>query len=194
MDIQEANVIMAKLLKMEKNFYEENLAGRRPISIDSERIYQKNMSTFRYLQSQTREFGNVLAASPEFFDIMEPWVIYVTGKEGVSKESVNKTKKTADLDHLTDLASNLAINVKKFIRLCGYFICDMGAGEDGWDVGVRANERDSRELCSLLNEKFKEAINADLIRISRRFGQNKLPGLYDYDDAERVLMMYGDNL
>lgn len=192
MDVQEATITLARLMKSEKDFYETHIKARRPITEEDRKKSEDNLKKFEVLRATSKEFANILAGLPAFYDLMESWVVCVNGKGSVSKDTLIKYKETADLDGLIDLASNLGSTVKSFIRSSGYFITEMGAGEDGWDVNVRCNTKDAKELCLLLHQKFMDAINIGILTVSRRFCEHKLPGLYNYEDAERILQIYGN--
>lgn len=183
---------MAQFMRVEKDFYDRHLKARRPKNSNELKIIEELSRQFEIYRSRTREFANILAADPRFFDIIESWVVVVQGKESVSRKSMLQYQDSADVEGLINQASNLASSVKSFIRSTGYFITDMGAGNDGWDLGVRCKHKDAKELCSLLHRKFREAIGLNLISVSRRYGEHKLPGLYNYEDAERIIAIYGD--
>jgi hypothetical protein len=184
MDLQEATLTMALLMKEEYDFYDQH--SRPDVSMDV-----KDIKEFEWRRANTREFGNRLAANPYFFDVMESWVVTIIGKEGVNKESMDEAQKTADVDDLIDRASTLASSVKKHLRDNGYVICDMSAGEDGWDFGIRCTEKRSRALCMEIYQRYAKTIDLKLLSISRRFAGHMLPGLYTWDDAKKILGNYG---
>lgn len=192
MDLQEATLAMARFMKIEKEFYDRHLKARRPKDESELKIFEELSRQFEVYRSRTREFANILAADPNFFEIVESWIVVVQGKESVSRKSMLYYRDSADVEGLINQASNLASSVKSFIRSVGYFITDMGAGDDGWDLGVRCKHKDAKNLCSLLHRKYQEAIGLGLLVISRRFGEHKLPGLYNYEDAERIINIYGE--
>jgi hypothetical protein len=187
MDLQEATVTMAFLMKKEADFYEQH-------AIPDQKLTREDLKEFEWLKANTREFGNRLAANPYFFDVMESWTVVIMGSEGVSLDSMQETMKSDDVDDLVDRASSLAASIKKHLRDNGYVICDMGAGEDGWDVGVRCTDKQSRNLCTELLQRYTQAIDLGLLAVSRRFAGHMLPGLLNWDDAKRILLMYGDDL
>lgn len=187
MDLQEATIAMAALMWGEATFYREHLQDAKPESDEERKRYDTALREFEWLQSNTREFGNILAANPNFFSIMESWKVVITGKEGVSSESIEAAQKTADVDTLVDRCGNLAILIKDHVKAKGMIICDMSAGENGWDIAVRCSEKNSRLLCFDLHKRFFTAIEMELITISRRFAGHCLPGLYSWDDAPRFL-------
>ena len=194
MDLQEATYAMARLLVDEKKFYMEHLEvykEEEPEDPKERAVYRGKMREFDWQRANTREFGNKLAAYPNFFDVMESWHVYVLGREGASKESMQAAFKTDDVDDLIDRASSLAASIKTYVRNSGYVICDMGAGTNGWDIAVRCSEKKSRVICTDLHQRFNVALEMGLIHISRRFAGHTLPGLTSWEDAERVLRMYG---
>jgi hypothetical protein len=186
MDLQEATVTMALLMKKESDFYEQH-------AIPDISLTRENLKELEWLKANTREFGNRLAANPYFFDVMESWVVTVLGTEGVNTDSMKEAMGSADVDDLIDRASALAASIKKHLRDNGYVICNMGAGEDGWDIGIRCSEKKSRDLCVEIHQRYMQAIEMGLLTISRRFAGHSLPGLYSYDDAKRILLIYGDS-
>jgi hypothetical protein len=183
MDLQEATITMALLMKKETDFYEQHTTMSR-----------EDLKQLEWLKANTREFGNRLAANPYFFDVMESWVVTILGTEGVNTDSMKEALESADVDDLVDRASSLAASIKKHLRDNGYMICDMGAGEDGWDVGVRCTDKQSRNLCTELLQRYTQAIDMGLLAVSRRFAGHTLPGLHNCDDAKRILLLYGDSL
>jgi hypothetical protein len=187
MDLQEATIIMALLMKKEADFYEQH--GQ-----PGQTLTREDLKEFEWLKANTREFGNRLAANPNFFDVMESWIVTLTGTEGVNKDSMDEALQSSDVDDLVDRASSLAASVKKHVRDNGYVICDMGAGEDGWDFGVRCSDKKSRDLCVELHQRYIQALELGLLTISRRFAGHTLPGLYNWEDAKKIILMYGDSL
>lgn len=192
MDLQEATLALARFMKVEKDFYDQHLKARRPKNAEELKVLEELTRQFEIYRARTRQFANILAADSAFFDIVESWVVAVQGKEAVSRKSMVQYQDNADVEELISLASNLASSVKGFIRSAGYFIADMGVGDDGWDLGVRCTHKDAKELCNLLHRKYSKAINLNLLIVSRKFGEHKLPGLYNYEDAERIIRIYGE--
>lgn len=182
-DLAEATITMSYLLLAEKKFSESNPKGI--ISYESRLAYYK---------ANTAEYGNRLAAMPQFFDILESWLVTVIGKQGISSETMNEVVKTNDSDSMLERAGALATSVRDYFKTQDYTIRNIGAGEDGWDMCVRCTEKKSRTLCFDLQQRFQKAISLRLMNVSRRFGGHYLPGLYTYDDAERMLKLYGKNL
>lgn len=187
MDLQEATIAMAALMWGEATFFREHLQDAKPESDIELKRHKTALKEFEWLKSNTREFGNILAANPNFFSVMESWKVVITGKEGVCPESIERALKTSDVDKLIDYCGNLAIGVKSHVKGKGMIICDMGAGENGWDIAVRCSEKNSRLLCFDLHKKYFTAIELKLLTISRRFAGHCLPGLYSWDDAPKFL-------
>jgi hypothetical protein len=191
MDLQEATLTMALLMKEEYEFYEQHA---EPNKAAADGMDIEDLKELEWRRANTREFGNRLAANPYFFDVMESWVVAISGNEGVNKESMEEAAKSSDVDDLVDRASVLAASVKKHLKDNGYVICDMGAGETGWDFGIRCTENQSRALCMEMHQRYTSAIEMGLLSVSRRFAGHRLPGLYNWDNAKRFLANCGDNL
>lgn len=187
MDLQEATLAMAAFMKGEHDFFKEHLDGVKPETDEEISRYTTAVKEFEWLQSHTREFGNQLAADPNLFDIMESWRVVITGTEGVSKDSVKEALKTNDVDDLIERCGTIATNIKSYIRLKGLMVCDMSAGESGWDIAVRCSEKHSRMLCEDIYRRYNKALDMELIKVSRRFAGHCLPGLYNWDDALRLI-------
>ena len=187
MDLQEATLSMALLMRNERDFFNANLSdkstNRGPINTI--------IKEYEYLQSSTREFGNRLAANPNFFGVMESWKVYIIGKEGVSKESIMDAYKEDDVEKLLEKCGSMAVNIREYLQDKKHLICDMSAGEDGWDIAIRCTEHQSKLLCQELYKKYTRAIELELLVISRRFAGHCLPGLYSWEDAEKFLRIYG---
>lgn len=191
MDLQQATLAMALLMKKEKDFYKQFLDGYENRKDEN---YQQLIHQFEYIKANTREFGNRLAANPHFFNILESWSVTITGKEGVSDETMKESAQKNDADTLINKAGNLALEAKKFIKSQNLPIFKMSAGEDGWDISVLCTEKISRELCLNLHQRFFHAIQLKLLNLSRRFAGHNLPGLYNWNDAERILKAYGNDI
>jgi hypothetical protein len=194
MDLQELTLAMAQFMKAEKDFYDQHLKARRPKTDKEAEALLSLQRQLEVLRARTRQFGNIVAADPNLFDVIESWIVCVEGKGSVAKETLKSFEESADIDELIDRASNLGSSVKQFMRSAGYFICDMGAGAGGWDIGVRCTNKDSMDLCTVLHRKFRSAIDMGLLEISRKLGEHRLPGLYNYEDAERIIQIYGDTI
>lgn len=188
MDLQQATLEMARLLKKEKDFHTNHIS----ILKDDQEIPQETLKEFEKLRAITREFGNQIAAIPHFFNILESWKVNLSGKATLSQAALNEAYKDGDIDALVEKSGNLAIIVKDFIKKEGFYICDMGAGATGWDISVRCTEKQSKELCIRIFQRFNQALRMGLLVVSRRFAGHRIPGLYNWDDAERYLSFYGD--
>jgi hypothetical protein len=191
MDLQEATIAMAALMKGEADFFKEHLDEAKPETDEEKKRYGIATKEFEWLKSNTREFGNILAANPHFFGVMESWKVVIKGTQGVAKESMEEALKTADVDNLIDRSGNLAINIKRHVIEKGLIICDMSAGEDGWDISIRCTEKNSRLLCFDINKQFSRALEIEILSISRRFAGHCLPGLYSWNDAHNFLKICG---
>ena len=187
MDLQEATIAMASFMKGEALFYREHLENPLPRTVDEVERYAKAKKEFEWLQSNTREFGNVLAADPNFFDIMESWKVVIKGTDGVNPDSIKSALETNDVDDLVERCGSIASGIKDYIKSKGWMVCDMSAGEDGWDIAVRCSEKNSRLLCEDMYHRYHNAPQKKLITISRRFAGHCLPGVYSWEDAERIL-------
>lgn len=187
MDLQEATIAMAALMKGEADFFREHLDGAEPETEEEIKRHKTALKEFEWLQSNTREFGNQLAANPNLFDIMESWRIVITGKEGVCKNSIDEALKTDNVEDLIERCGTLASSIKEYIKVKGFQVWDMSAGEDGWDISIRCSEKHSRVFCEDIYRQYISAIEMRLITVSRRFAGHCLPGLYNYDDALRIL-------
>ena len=118
---------------------------------------------------------------------MESWRIVISGTESVDRGSIYEAKETDDVEDLLERCGSLASSIKAYVKGKGWMICDMSAGEDGWDIAVRCSEKNSRLFCEDVYRKFIFAINQKLITVSRRFAGHCLPGLYNWEDANRIL-------
>jgi len=191
MDLQEATIAMAALMKGEADFFKEHLKDANPVTTEEKERYATALKEFEWLQSNTREFGNTLAANPHFFGIMESWKVVIKGTQGVAKESIEDALKTADVEDLIDRSGGLASSIKAHIKDKGLIICDMSAGEDGWDISIRCTEKNSRLLCYDIHKNYTGALDLKILSISRRFAGHCIPGLYSWNDAYNFLKIYG---
>lgn len=173
---------MSYLLLVEKQ-YHDRYADR----IETE-PYKSRLT---YIRTNTAEYGNRLAAMPQFFDILESWLITVVGRQGLSTETLEESAKLDDAEGMMERTGALAVSVRDYFRSQGFIIRNMGAGEDGWDMCVRCTEKKSRSLCFDIQQRFQRALSLKLMSVSRRFGGHYLPGLYTWEDAKRMLELYG---
>ena len=188
MDLQEASLSMALLMQNEKKYYDENLNDTDSYSIEE---LHKKVKEFEWVKSNTREFGNQLAANPNFFGVMESWKVYILGTEGVNKKSIMEAHSKNNIEDLLEKCGSMAISIKNYLQDRKHMICDMSAGMDGWDIAIRCTDNQSRDLCQEMYKRFNHAINLKLISLSRRFAGHCLPGLYNWEDAEKFLKIYG---
>jgi hypothetical protein len=191
MDLQQATLTMALIMKKEIDFYRQFIKdlGDR---YDDKAIELRKQ--YEYVRANTREYGNRLAANPYFFDVMESWCVTVSGREGVSEETMQQAKRDQDAEAMIEKAGNLAGEVKSFLVSKDFPVAGMGAGEDGWDVGLLCTDKASKELCRDIHQRFAYPIKLGMLSVSRRFTGHCLPGLYTWDDAERILKAYGNDL
>jgi len=185
MELSEATITMSYLMLCEKHLHDK-YEGH----LDDEKVRQAYDARMAYLKANTTEFGNRLAAMPQFFDILESWLVTVVGRQGVSAETMDQAAKENDADGMLERAGALAISVRDYFRSQDFIIRNIGAGEDGWDMCVRCTEKKSRTLCFDLQQRYQKAVAMKLLSVSRRFGGHYIPGLYTWDDAERMLKLY----
>lgn len=184
-DLSEATVMMSRLMLYEKRLHDKYVG-----KLDDEKIKEAYDARMAYLKANTAEFGSRLAAMPQFFDILESWLVTVVGKQGISAETIDEVAKTNDPDNMLERTGALAVSVRDYFRSQDFVLRNIGAGEDGWDMCVRCTEKKSRSLCFDLQQRFQKALSLRLMSVSRRFGGHYLPSLYTWDDAERMLKLY----
>ena len=135
MDLQQATLTMALIMKKEIDFYRQFIKdlGDR---YDDKAIELRKQ--YEYVRANTREYGNRLAANPYFFDVMESWCVTVSGREGVSEETMQQAKRDQDAEAMIEKAGNLAGEVKSFLVSKDFPVAGMGAGEDGyWPANLK---------------------------------------------------------
>jgi hypothetical protein len=184
MDLQSATLSMAVLMKREYDFYNEHTEEIKSLDVDT-------LREFEWVKSETREFGNQLAANPNFFGVMESWKVYISGKEGVNRDSILKAHKEDNVEDLFEKCGSMAVSIKNYLQDKKHMICDMSAGEDGWDVAIRCTEGQSKVLCQEVYRRYSIALEMVIITVSRRFAGHCLPGLYSWDDAIKILKISG---
>jgi hypothetical protein len=138
-------------------------------------------------------FGDELAGMPQFRDELICWMVDVTGEGEPSDESKREALRTLNFARLTGKAGgNLASTIREWIADKLYMqITDSGGGCGGWHMGVPCNEEQSRTLCKSLHSEFARAIDSGLIKVLCRFWGWRLPGLYNWDDAEKYARARG---
>lgn len=185
MDVQEALITMAILMNEEAEFYYNNLKEYEDKGDIFNKDYQEKLEKYTWLRKNTVEFGNRLAAIPMFFNILESWKVYIIGKEGIEGDLTNVNK-----EEIIEQCSNLATSVKNFLKEIGIAVY-MGTdvGKDGWEISIICNELNSKIICSAVYRKFKYAIENKIMFLSRRFIEHHIPGLYNWQDAKRILSL-----
>lgn len=183
---------MAMLMLAEMKFHEENIVPiikkenpdlaegtTVPITNLPEELKQRRKS----LHHDVEQYGKELAARPEFFDIMQPWMVDVVGCKGDGCD-VKEVLEDLDFKKMIEQQGPLAAQVQKFITECGFEITDRGGGGGSWHVGVPCNDVEARKLCSLVHIQFKKAIDYKLIKVIRHFWGWKLPTLPNWNAVE----------
>jgi len=129
MDLQQATIAMALLMKKEADFHKEFLSDNVVKGEEDPKKVEEIYRQYQWLKSTTREFGNELAANPHFFDVMESWVVYIKGRDSVDQGRIKNALEKDDVDGLLEQTGSLASSLKNHLKNCGYQICDMGAGD-----------------------------------------------------------------
>jgi len=197
MDLKEATLIMCNLLLHEKRLRDENEQLVEASAGDSTSVYPSIDMIYEAKLREARigiaEFGNRLAAMPALFDVMESWLVTIVGRQGISEETADEAIRTNNREDMIERTGALATGVRDYLRSQGFIIRDVGAGEDGWDMCGRCTEKMSRTLCTDLHQRYVRAINMKLISVSRRFGGHYLPGLYTWQDAQKLFKAFGES-
>jgi hypothetical protein len=189
MDVQEALITMAILMNNEAEYYYNYLKKYEDTNDIFNEEYQKRLKEYEWIKKNTIEFGNRLAAIPMFFNILESWKVCIIGKEGLNediKENISKEEK----EELLDKCSNIASSIKKFLKSLNVIVySEIGIGRDGWDISIICTEKDSKILCEAIYKKFYYAIEKNILYLSRRFIGHHIPGLYNWDDAKKIITL-----
>lgn len=179
----EAEKKMAELIYREIIFHNEQIKpllkdGTENTGLEFKQIPDKILAQREILHRDTESFGKELAARPEFFDVMQPWMVDVKGEgDGIDVLALEDL----DFKRMIEQQGPLASQIQNFITNNGYHITDRGGGAKNWHVGVPCNEAEARRLCSMLHIQFKKAIDSGIIRVVKHFWGWKLPTLYNWD-------------
>lgn len=185
MNIKDAEIILAKEMKKEYDFYQEHIepiiiaASKNEENISIE-IPDNIQHKYDMIRDDVNLCGDELASYPELFDVMQCWMIDVCG-EGFKEIPEDFLEKEIDIEDFLDQYGNLAHSISDFVKLSGFTITDRGGGTTGWHIGVPCNDSDANKLCSLLHNNFAGAIELDLIAVYKRFWGHRLPNLYNWD-------------
>lgn len=190
MNREDAEIMLAKVLKKEYDYYQKRI---EPLVIaantnthdfvdeyDVIEIPENIQQEYDALHDDVNMCGDELASYPQFFDIMKCWMIDVCG-EGRKEIPKNFLETDIDIDEFLDQYGNLAHSVTNFVKKSGFVITDRGGGSTGWHFGVPCTDTEANKLCSLLHQQFSGAIELDLIAVYKRFWGHRLPNLYNWD-------------
>jgi len=187
MDIKLAEQMLAACLKDEYDFYNKHIDPlvKEAQKENKEAVIPQNIQEeFEQLKDDTSLCEDELASYPEIFDAMQCWVIEISG-EGI-RESLPDLSKI-DVDDFIDQYGNLAHEVLRTIREEGFKVSDMAGMQDGWNIGIPCSESEAKRLCTFLHEKFKTAIELDLMIIYKRFWSHRFPNLYNWETLQEWL-------
>jgi hypothetical protein len=181
---------MAAAMKEEMDLYERvtgELSGQAGNVIQ----WSKEDSDAREaLRNKIKHLEAEIASYPEMFDILEPWMVDISGKGECSQERLERSLYDG-MKEFVDQFGNLASEVQSFVTAAGFNITDRAGGCGGWDLGVPCTEMDSRRLCTLLHGRFAKAIKLKLFKVSRTWWGWCVPGVRNWDDVREY---YRDKL
>lgn len=116
-------------------------------------------------ERQLRRFGEELAAMPQFFDVLQCWMVEVNGFAEVSEI----TSQDFDLEDTLNRLGGLAQAVQTFVLKHDFKVTSRSNGVGYWELGVFCSEQEARRLCSLLHDKFAKAIQSRQVQVTRKF-------------------------
>lgn len=193
MNLAKAQELMAAAIKAEMDLYERvsGEIGNQSFSAGNSIEWSKEDKEKREaIQRDTKHLEAEIASYPEMFDILEPWMVDISGKGECSQERLERSLYNG-MEEFVNQFGNLASEIQSFITASGFKITDRAGGCGSWDLGVPCTEMDSRRLCTLLHGRFAKAIELKLLKVSRRWWGWCVPGVRNWDD---VRSYYHDKL
>jgi hypothetical protein len=183
---KEAEAKMAALMIADDDFlrsHPELMQG--PLPKEAEEVLEQS----KRLHHKVERYGKELASDPDFFDVMQQWMVDVVGccseESCPTDEQLKEVLGTLDFRKFISERSGIAAAVQEYVESFDFVITDSGGGAGGWHIGVPCNENDCRKLCRLLHNRFGSAIKAGLIKVVRHFWQWRLPTLRNRDSLDR---------
>ena len=172
--------MIRKMLK-EIDYYETNIEFIGDDVMDAEKaeIVKKE---YNKLVDDVDDHGDMLAANPEYFDILECWVVCICGTGGANIPFTGGYIEM-DIEDFIGKFGNLAYSVKNFIENKYYDIVEINGRDNLWFMNVICNEPDSRKLCFYLYDEFQQAIKLKLLNVYKKFAGHRLPGLRSTDEV-----------
>lgn len=191
MTLDEAKLQMARLMVAEGRACGDGSAGGpgRPFAAD--RDHRREYEAARHT---LRQYGERLAATPELYGHLVPWMVDVRGRAGGPLEESDVRLLEEDPRGFTaKKGGGLAAAVERTVmRVLGLRATDRGAGGGVWHLGFPCSERESVKLCGVVHFHFGDRLAAGRLEMFKRFWGWKLRGLPNYPAAERFLAERGE--
>lgn len=118
---------------------------------------------------------SALLGHPDSFEKARCWMVDVSyspkcpQSEEVSEKQIKEFLDAAEEGRASeeiDKHGALAENVRKL--MAKYHLTDSGHGGGGWDLGCHSTESEAQSLIRELHSRFQKAIDAGLIRVTRK--------------------------
>lgn len=115
-----------------------------------------------------------LAAIPEEFEKLKVWVLEVRGQidRFPDLNSFDPAEfEISDIDNI----SSLAKNIRLFLEDNEFQVSDAGFNNEIWHIGIWCTNEEAAHIYECISEKFKKAIQSELITLHRVFWDFRLP-------------------
>jgi len=167
---------MARLMKSVDDYFVAHIK-------DKEVVGDEVLEEHQFLMDEVHLFGEQLASYPHFFEILEAWMVDISGTGDMAEIK----EYPEDFVEFIKKQGSLAAGVQQYIEDQGFEITDRGGGKGRWTLGVPCTTTNMRKLTAILHAQFARAIDAGTIRIYVRFFHWRLPTLRNMADVNRYL-------
>jgi len=180
---------MAKLMKEEENIWKECFGDKIGYTQDDfKNLPEKLTDKLEIAKREVHQFGNEVAANPEFFDIVVSWIIDIEGQYSeCGEEDMKEALDTLNFRDFLDKSGSIPSIIQRDLERFGIKITDRGGGTCSWYIGIPCNNKQADFVCEFLHRRFKNLINNGSIKIKKKFWQHRLLGLYNLDEVNEYL-------
>jgi len=161
-------------------------------SSQGEGISRPTKTLLSEIEQEIKHAEEKVASYPQMKYCMLPWMVDVCGNcSEVDTNTMEQALEDLNIENFICKNGSIAESVQSAIRSWGFKITDRGGGVGGWHIGVPCDDHYSEQLCCLLHQKFKYAIEKEYITIYKRFWGFKIKDLYNWTEVEQWVDING---
>ena len=152
---------------------------------------EKLPEELRSLYEEMEEFLDEVAAHPDYQECLVPWVIEVSGDEGI--HTTEEEVEEQGLEKFLDSIGGMYGCVSDWFKKVGAQINERCISKQGWSLGIICSEDIANSYCRQLYDKFEHLIEDDVLTVRKIFYCNRLAGLTS-ENYKKFIEMESDDV